>query len=182
MSVTGISSSSWYSYDTQSVQNQQQFSQDFAQLGQDLQSGNLSDALQDFVTLQQVATQSNSSSTSQSDSSSTSQSNSVSKLFDQLSQDLQSGDLSAAQQDFTSIQQAFQSQQSQGHHHHNSDAGSTSSEISQLFEQLGQDLQSGNLSNAVQAYSALQQDFQQFGQSSGETSTQSSSGSVSVTV
>jgi hypothetical protein len=34
-----------------------------------------------------------------------------------------------------------------------------------LFDQLGQALQSGNLTSAQQAYTTLQQDFQQFSQS-----------------
>ena len=63
MSVSGISSSSLY--DTQSVQNSaQQFRQEFQQLGQDLQAGNLSAAQSDFTTLQNLSAQ-NSSATSQ---------------------------------------------------------------------------------------------------------------------
>ena len=63
MSVSGISSSSLFDYNTQSVQNKmQQFQQEFQQLGQDLQSGNLSAAQSDFATLQQYAPQTNSTS------------------------------------------------------------------------------------------------------------------------
>jgi hypothetical protein len=43
-----------------------------------------------------------------------------------------------------------------------------------VFEQLGQALQSGNLSSAQQAYNSLAQDLQQLGQS-GQTSAQPSS-------
>jgi hypothetical protein len=53
---------------------------------------------------------------------------------------------------------------------------------------LGQALQSGNLTSAQQAYSTLQQDLPQFGQTSAQTSaqqtqssSQSSSNGVSVT-
>ncbi len=53
MSLSGISSSNLFSYENQSVQNNmQQFQQEFQQLGQDLQSGNLSAAQSDFTTLQ----------------------------------------------------------------------------------------------------------------------------------
>ncbi len=172
MSLSGISSSNLFSYENQSVQNKaQQLQQEFQQLGQDLQSGDLSAAQTDFTTLQQIG--SNSSSTSSSSTSSTASSNPLAQAFNQLGQDLQSGNLSAAQQDFTNIQQNLQSQasQTQGHHHHHHGGGgdSQSNSISQLFQQLGQALQSGSLSSAQQIYSTMQQDFAQLG-ASGQTS------------
>lgn len=185
MSVTGISSSSLFDYSNQSVQNKmEKIQKEFQQLGQDLQSGNLSAAQSDFATLQQLAPQNSSTAST----SSTSSSSSIAQAFQQLAQDLQSGNLSGAQQDFATIQQDFhsqaaqtQGQQTEGHHHHHRHGGgdSGSSAISHLFEQLGTAFQSGNLSSAQQAYNTLMQDF---GQSSGEslsTST-SSTGSVSV--
>ncbi len=58
MSVAGISSSNLFDFNTQSVQNRkQQFQQEFQQLGQDLQSGNLSAAQTDFATIQQSGPQ-----------------------------------------------------------------------------------------------------------------------------
>jgi predicted nuclease of predicted toxin-antitoxin system len=177
MSVSGISSSSLFDYSTQNIQNKmQQFRQEFQQLGQDLQSGNLSAAQADFATLQQFGPQTNSTSSSQSN-------NPIAQEFNQLSQDLQSGNISAAQQDYATIQQDFQNQAAQGHHHHHHHGGGASV-ISQLLGQLGQALQSGNLSSAQQAYTALQQDFQQFTQSNGpaQASTQSSPSSISVNV
>jgi len=179
MSVSGISSSSFFDYSTQSVQNQrQQFQQEFQQLGQDLQSGNLSAAQADFATLQQLTPQGNSTSSAQS-------SNPIAQAFSQLSQDLQSGNVSAAQKDYATIQQDFQSQAAKAHgHHHHGGGGSGQSEISQLLSQLGQALQSGNLSTAQQAYSTLLQDVQQFSQSGGlsavPASSQSGSSSLSV--
>jgi outer membrane protein assembly factor BamD (BamD/ComL family) len=175
MSVSGISSSSLFNYSTQDVQSKmKQIQQEFQQLGQDLQSGNLSAAQADFAALQQLLPQNNSTSSTQSN-------NPIAQAFSQLSQDLQSGNLSAAQQDYLTIQQDFQNQaaQTQGHHHHSGGGGSGSSAISQLFEQLGQALQSGNLSTAQQVFSSLQQEFQQLSQSSGLSSTQSSSQSSS---
>ncbi|MGA9554758.1 MAG: hypothetical protein WBR30_21105 [Candidatus Sulfotelmatobacter sp.] len=181
MSVSGISSSSLYN--TQDIQNNaQQFRQEFQQLGQDLQSGNLSAAQSDFATLQNLGTQ-NSTATSQTNSP-------MAQAFSQLAKDLQSGNLSAAQQDFATIQQDFQNQSTQGQtgatqgHHHHHHGGSGSSEISQLFDQLGTALQSGNLSTAQQAYSSLVQQFQQSSSTAGvqtaSTSTSDSSG-VSIT-
>jgi hypothetical protein len=175
MSVSGISSASLYN--PQSVQNNfQQFQQTFQQLGKDLRSGNLSAAQSDFATLQQLqptlslAAEGN---------------NPVAQAFSQLSTDLQTGNLSAAQQDYTTIQQALQSQSTQsqateGHRHHHGGGGS-GSEISQLLEQLGTELQSGDLSTAQGTFSTLQQDLQGSGQNSGATSSGAGSNGVSVT-
>jgi outer membrane protein assembly factor BamD (BamD/ComL family) len=179
MSVSGISSSSFSNYNSQSIQsNMQQFRQEFQQLGEDLQSGNLSAAQTDFATLQQVGPQSNSTSSAQSN-------NPVAQAFNQLSQDLKSGNLLAAQQDYATIQQDFQSQSSQVHHHHHHGGGHGESAVSQLLQQLGQDLQSGNTSAAQQAYSTLMQDFPQLRQNSGAgsaaQSSQSNTNSVSMT-
>jgi exonuclease VII large subunit len=150
----------------------QQFQQEFQQLGQDLSSGNLSAAKSDFVTLQSDLPQANSKSTAQSN-------NPIAQAFSQLSQDLQAGNLSAAQQDYSTIQQDFQSQASQTHHHHHHAGGSQESQVSKLLDQLGQDLQSGNLSSAQSTFSSLQQLLQS------NTSSSTSSGStytgVSVT-
>lgn len=166
MSLSGISSSNLFNYENQSVQNKvQQFKQEFQQLGQDLQAGNLSAAQADFTTLQQIG--SNGNSTSSTSTSSPASSNPLVQAFNQLGQDLQSGNLSAAQQDFANIQQALQSQASQAHghdHHHHGEGGdSQSNPISQLFQQLGQALQSGSLSSAQQIYTTMQRDFAQMG-------------------
>jgi len=164
MSVSGISSNNFVDYNTQSIQaSMQQFRQEFQQLGQDLQSGNLSAAQTDFAALQQAGPQSISTSSTQSNTP-------IAQAFNQLSQDLKSGNLSAAQQDYQTIQQDFQSHASRAHHHHHSGGGNGGSEITQLLQQLGQDLQSGSLSAAQQAYSTLVQDFPQFGQSNGVAS------------
>src|SRR5471032_1183251 len=117
MSVSGIASSNFAAYNSQSIQNnKQQFVQDFQQLGTDLQSGNLTAAQTDFATIQQLAPQNGSSANSGAQSN-----NPVAQEFSQLSQDLQTGNLSAAQQAYTSIQKNFQNQQTgqtQEPHHH----------------------------------------------------------------
>jgi len=173
MSITGISSSSWLNSNSQTVQNNfQQLRNDFAQLGQDLQSGNVSSAQQDFTSMQQLVLQSGASSSSQSVS--------INQIFNQLAQDLKAGNVSAAQQDYTKIQQDFQSQAGRVHHHPHHLSGDGSSQISQLLNQLGQDLQAGNLANAQQVYATLQQDLPQFATSNSVPSSPSNSGSVSV--
>jgi hypothetical protein len=201
MSVSGISSSSFFYYDSQNVQNRmQEFQQDFQQLGQDLQSGNLTAAQTDMADIQQLeptnSSSTSSTSTASTSSTSTSSASSISQTFNQLSQDLKSGNLTAAQQDYDTIQQDFQSmetQATQGHHHHHhhgsessdsssssSGSGSGSTSPADLFSELGQALQSGNLSSAQQAYSALQTDFQQFALSNGVFSASLSASNVSV--
>src|SRR5271166_1372245 len=112
MSVSGISSSSFANYGSQSIQNRMQTArQEFQQLGQDLRSGNLSAAQSDFATLQQFGPQSSSSSSTQS-------TNPITQDFNQLSTDLKAGNTTAAQQDFAKLQQDFQSQSTQSTHHH----------------------------------------------------------------
>ena len=134
MSVSGISSTSISTYGTQSGPSSfQQIQKEFQQLGQDLQSGNLSAAQSDFATLQKLVPKISQASSGQS-------SNPLLKDFSQLSTDLQSGNLSAAQQDYTNIQQAFQhfspnSGGAHGHHHHSG----TENTLAQLFSPSGDD-------------------------------------------
>lgn len=172
MSIAGILSSSLFSSNSQAVTSpQQQFQKEFQQLGQALQSGNLSAAQSDFATLQQNSL---SASPTASTPGSAATSTPIAQAFSQLGKDLQSGNLSGAQQDFSNIQQDLQSQGTQAHHHHHHHGGgggssSTQSTLAQEFAQLGQDLQSGNVSAAQQAYSAVQQSFAAFGANSAST-------------
>jgi outer membrane protein assembly factor BamD (BamD/ComL family) len=80
--------------------------------------------------------------------------------FQQLGQDLQSGNLSQAQSDFTALQQLLPSQQ-QNTAPTSQTASRSTNPISQAISQLGQDLQSGNLTAAKSDFSTLQQDVQQ---------------------
>ena len=176
MSVSGIASTLFDSSNQTVQNNMQQFKQEFQQLGKDLQSGNLSAAQADFVTLQQLGPKGISDPTIQSG-------NPLSQAFNKLAQDLASGNISAAQQDYAKIQQAFQHQASRahGHHHHHSGDENGESAISQLMDQLGQALQSGDLSSAQAAYQSLLQDFQQASQSNEPTAASTtSSSSVSL--
>jgi outer membrane protein assembly factor BamD (BamD/ComL family) len=162
MSVAGILSSSLFDYSSQAAQSKlQQSRQVFQQLGQDLQSGNLSAAQTDFSALQPSASSTGAASLLQSTSP-------IAQDFKQLSQDLQSGNISSAQQDYAKIQQDFQNQvvAKHGHHHHGGGGGGASG-VSQLLQELGQELQSGNLTAAQQAYSTLQQELPEFAQANG---------------
>lgn len=165
MSVAGITSTIFDSSNQTVQNNMQQFKQEFQQLGEDLQSGNLSAAQSDFVTLQQLGPKGLSDPTIQS-------SNPLSQAFSKLSQDLSSGNVSGAQQDYGKIQQAFQNQaaRTKGHHGHHHGSNGGENEISQLMDQLGQSLQSGDLSSAQTAYNSLFQDLQQVGHGSASAS------------
>lgn len=170
MSVAGIASTSIYQLGNTQV-NSSKAKSAFAQLGQDLQSGNLSQAQADFATLQTDFPQNGQNSSS-----------AIGQDFNSLGQALQSGNLSSAQQAFSKVQTDVQNMsQMHGHHHHHGGGGASSaasSAISQDFTQLGQDLQSNNLSSAQQAYSTLQTDLQQYGLQSFSSSASSSTSST----
>ena len=161
--VSGISSGNLLNDSMQSIQGKQrEMQQEFQQLGQDLQSGNLSAAQSDFATLTQMVPPAAESGTSAVNS------NPIEQAFTQLGQDLQSGNLTAAQKDYATIQQDMQSSAVQGfHHHHHRGAAQGNDQVSQLFQQLGQALQSGDLATAQQAYSSLQQGLQDPGSTYG---------------
>lgn len=72
--------------------------------------------------------------------------------FQQLGQDLQAGNLSQAQSDFSTLSQNVSSPLQ------------SNSALAQAFGAMGTALQSGNVSAAQQAYTTLQQDIQQAGQ------------------
>lgn len=165
MSVSGISANSYLSQTLQNWQSKAQNLQtEFQQLGQDLQTGNLSKAQSDFNTLRQslpASLQNNST---------------LSQAFSSLGSALQSGNAAAAQQAYTTLEQDIQ-QAGQGHHHHHHGGGgaeigdsSGGSTLSQLFSVLGSALTSGNLSAAQTAYSTLTQGIQQLGSVAGSTS------------
>jgi outer membrane protein assembly factor BamD (BamD/ComL family) len=72
--------------------------------------------------------------------------------FQQLGKDLQSGNLSAAQADFASLQNP-------GPQTSSSSPSQSNNPIALEFAQLAKDLQSGNLSAAQQDFAALQQNL-----------------------
>jgi hypothetical protein len=174
MSIFGVASTilGQISSAATSNPNKQQIKQGFQQLGQDLQSGNLSQAQSDFSSLQQLLPTGQQSSLL-TPASGVQSSNPLATAVSQLAQDLKSGNTAATQSDLATVQKDVQQlgqQQGAGQaHHHNHHGGGESSQSSSeqnaastLFGQLGQQLQAGNLSGAQQAYSTMQQDFQQF--------------------
>ncbi len=175
MSIIGILSSNLFSagaaqksQNSQNSQNSssqfQQIKTEFQQLGQDLQSGNLTAAQQDYTTLSQNLPAGTQTST-----------NPALQAFTQLGKDLAAGNLPAAQTDFSTVQQdtaqnAAQVQGHHGHHRHHGESSQSSSSssqqtnpISQAFGTLAADLQAGNLSGAQSAFATLQSDLQQIG-------------------
>ncbi len=142
----------------------EQVQQEFQQLGEDLTAGNLSAAQSDFANLQQDFQQIVSTNTTQN-------SNPIAEAFTQLAQNLQTGNLTGAQQDYSTIQQDFQHAASRAHHHHQDSTGGEQNQFTQLFQQLGQELQSGNLTGAQTTFNSLQQFMQNFtGQGNGSGS------------
>jgi len=165
MLATAISSNP-YASSTQSIlpHNNIRIRQNIGKLGDDLQTGDLSAAQQDFATLQQTNPQGSTTSTQSN--------NPITQAFNQLSVDLQSGNLTGAQQAYSNIQQNFQApdqtsqtqgqtSQTQSHFHHHRHGGGGGAEASQLLDQLGQDSQTSAL--AQQTYSSVLQDLS-FGQ------------------
>lgn len=154
MSASGILNISSNQYQLGATSTYQQ---NLQQLSQALKSGNLSGAQSDFTTLQQAFSQPAATASSSS-------SNPVAQAFNQLASDLQSGNIPSAQKDSATLQQDLQSHDgpSKNHFHHhdglksgNEDSSSQNS-LLQSLNQIGQNLASGNLAAAQQAYSALQ--------------------------
>ena len=160
MSISAILNSSSNQYQIGAASNP--YRQEMQQLGQALQSGNLSTAQSDFATLRAAF--------SQPATGTGSTSNPVAQAFNQLGTDLQSGNMSAAQKDFSTVQQDLQNNLSSDHvrhHHHFSSGGgsgdsSSQNSLLQDLNQIGQSLSSSNLAGAQQAYATLQQQLQQF--------------------
>ena len=190
MSISGIPSSTFSPYQLGTPANIYQ--QNFQKLGQDLQSGNLSSAQSDFATLQQAFAQPSTTSGTAAAPISTAPSNPITQAFNQLASDLQSGNLAAAQKDYSTLQQDLQSQSGMGHrlhnHHHmrtgdpfgganNPSSADSTTQPSLLQEptQIGQSLTSGNLTAAQQAYATLQQQLDPNALGSGTFSTASES-------
>lgn len=145
MTVAGIFNSPYASSFASPIQNQntqniQQFQQSFSQLGTDLQSGNLSAAEQDFLSLQQVNPQTSSTSSTTSSPSN----NPITQAFQQLQTDLQSGNLTGAQQTYNSVEQDFQTPnqtgqpgqtgQTEGHHRHRHGGGEAIDQLLQIAD------------------------------------------------
>jgi|SRR5208337_882366 len=151
MSVSAVSlTDSSYQTNLQTAFTQVQ--NDFKQLGQALQSGDLAGAQSAFATLQQDM-----------QSIGQSQSGQQQSNLSALANALQSGDLEAAQKAFAALQPKH-------HHHHSGRAQSAggdssgSSTINSDFNALATALQSGDLSGAQSAFATLQQDMQNIGQ------------------
>jgi len=166
MSVSGILSASYNQYQLgaapTSIQRQ------FQQLGQALQSGNLASAKSDFATLQTAFSQSSSTSGNATSATSATTPNPINQAFNQLASDLQSGNLSAAQKDYSTLQQDLNSAHgtvakshfNHGHHH---GGGTGQNALLQDLSQVGQYLSSSNFFAAQQTYASLQQELQQSG-------------------
>jgi len=107
--------------------------------------------------------------------------------FNTLAQALQSGNLSQAQQAYSSVEQDVQ--QAGGHHHHHRhhqespQSSGQGSAISQDFSTLGQDLPLGDISAAQKAFATVQKDLQQYANNyQHSTATQAAQSASSISV
>ena len=178
MSVTGIASNLLFqAFAAGSAKKTQggfaQIQSEFQELGQDLQAGNLTQAQQDFAAIAknfpgaaqpQISTPTTPANATTSTTTGAT-SNSPSQAFSTLSQALQSGNLSAAQTAFVTLEQDLsQGGGKQVHFHHHQQGGGDgqngqTSPIAQAFDSLLQAVQGGNLSAAQSAYATMQQDL-----------------------
>jgi|SRR5580658_7579261 hypothetical protein len=89
--------------------------------------------------------------------------NSYQQQLQQLSQALQSGNLTGAQSDFATLQQAFSQASTTTANSPGATSPTSSNPATQAFNQLASDLQSGNLAAAQKDLSTVQQDFRTVG-------------------
>ena len=204
MSIAGIAGSSFFSgaIAQSSHTKVKQAQQDFQRLGQDLQAGNLAQAQTDLTTLQKDFPEASSAieglaqqglaqqgmaqqgvaqqGVAQNDS------GTVQPRFQQLSQDLKAGNLAAAQADFATLRQDLQPGNGPAIHPHThpryaEGSAANTNGIAPVLSQLGQALQSSNISAAQQSYATLLQEFQQAGAGTGLVGpVAGSSGAVSL--
>ena len=202
MSISSVGSSSllfqlYVSQSTQSNQSQfQQIQTDFNQLGQDLQSGNLTQAQQDFATLQQALPSGQTQQTQQNSASPVTQA--FTALLKRCNQEI----FRARRTPLPLCSRTFSSCNNKVRVRARSITTITAAEIIRKvrlangqqgntiatdFSALSQALQSGNLAGAQSAFATLQQDLtQQFGgyTSNGATtgtSTAPTGGTLNVT-
>jgi hypothetical protein len=142
---------------------------EFKQLSQDVQAGNLTAAQEDYATLSKSGPLSNPNS-----------SNPLVQDLQAVGKALQAGDIQGAQAAFSTFQSAVQQQgvhhRGRGAHHDHgnatvSDASQQTDPLAQALTTLQQALQSNNLSGAQSAFATIQQDLQQAGFSFGSAST-----------
>ena len=152
--------------------------QQFKQLGQALQSGNLSSAQSDFESLRQAFSQPATASGSALGASAAS--SPLSQAFSQLASDLQSDNLAAAQKDISTVQQDAKNLNGSfsrfGHHHHH--GGGAAPAINSLLQDLNPTAQSqnsvfGNGTGAQAIFSPLHQPLQSYGGGGGLLSSES---------
>jgi hypothetical protein len=126
--MSGLSISSLNQYlSSPYAQNNSSTQSDLQNLGQALQSGNLTAAQSAFATLQKAYQSQTSQSTSSSGTTSP-----VSSDLTTLANALNTGNLTSAQAAFTQLQKDQQTQSGGHHHHHGGMGGAVQSLISQL--------------------------------------------------
>jgi hypothetical protein len=149
----------------------QQFQQVFQQFGQDLQSGRISAAQSDLVTLQKEVPQFNCPQTVQCDSQ-------FAQASNQLALSANRGSDTTGRDQDSTPQQGYSGQVSAGQRIDRALGGGQSNPVSLWPVELVQPLQAGNPSHAQLNYASLQQIFQDAG--SVTSSSGSTHGSLSI--
>ena len=146
MSVSGISTNTNLNQTTSAQTKFRQIRNDFQQLGQALQSGDLNGAQQAFAALQQLIPNLSSGSQAQNGQQGSSQ-NPLLAGLNAVGKALQSGDLSGAKTAFAKLQQDVQSVSHKGHHHRK--MGGSQNSVSSLTGNSSQTATSSSSSKSI---------------------------------
>ena len=147
MTVSGISTSTDLNQTSSAQTKFRQVKNDFQQLGQALQSGDLNAAQQAFAALQQLIPNLSSGSQAQNGQQGSSQNPLLADL-NAIGKALQSGDLSAAKSAFAKLQQDVQSVSHKGHHHRHHKTGGAQNSLASF---LGNSSQTNGTSSTSQS-------------------------------
>ncbi|MCG6537950.1 MAG: hypothetical protein L7F78_25365 [Syntrophales bacterium LBB04] len=148
MSVSGISSTTDLSQTNSAQTKFEQVKNDFLQLGQALQSGDLITAQQAFAALQQLIPNLSAGSQAQNGQQDSSQNPFLSDI-NAIGKALQSGDLTSAKAAFAKLQEDIQSAQKLHHHRHHHKTGISQNAASSLTGTSSQTDGSSSVSQSV---------------------------------
>jgi DNA-binding FadR family transcriptional regulator len=137
MAVSGIFANTAINQTSNSQTKFGQVKNDFQQLGQALQSGDLNAAKQAFAALQQFMPNLSSASQSQNGQQGSSQNPLLTDLS-AVGKALQSGDLAAAKSAFAKLRQNVQSVSHKGHHHGHHKTGGAQNSLASLLDSSSQ--------------------------------------------
>jgi hypothetical protein len=148
----------------------QQFKQNFEQLGQDIQGGNLEAARSDLSAMAGLLRQQHLPASTD---------NALVHSLRQLQQDLEAGDVSAAQQDYAKLEKDV-NQWAARIRHNSFLGGEGPGTVHQLFQQLGKAIESGDLASARQIFGALKHHLEALPEAPAKPTPQANGSNISV--